>query len=186
MIGELHIAPGLLIAMPQLRDPNFDRSVVLMIEHQSEGSFGLVLNRPTRVPVGELLRSIDIDWHGESDEVAWSGGPVQPETGWVLHEKVEGLDGRGTSEILPGLFMTSAPDALRVLAAHPPKRVRFLLGYSGWGPAQLERELTETAWVNSDLDADFLFETPPERLWEASLRRLGVSPETLAAAPGIH
>lgn len=186
MLGELHVAPGLLIAMPQLRDPNFHRSVVLMIEHQEHGAFGLVINKPTRVPVSELLSAIDVDWHGPSAEVAWTGGPVQPETGWILHEPVEGLSGNGTHEILPGLFMSSAPEALRVLAAGPPKRVRFLLGYSGWGPAQLERELTETAWVNSDLSADFLFDTPPEEMWEAALKRIGVSPATLAAAPGIH
>jgi putative transcriptional regulator len=186
MLGELHVAPGLLIAMPQLRDPNFDRSVVLMIEHRTEGSFGLVVNRPTRTPVGNLLKSIDVDWQGEGGEVAWSGGPVQPETGWILHERVDGLDGLGTKEILPNLFITSAPDALRELAKHPPRRVRFLLGYSGWGPAQLERELTETAWVNSDVDADFLFETPPALMWEAALKRMHVTPATLAPAHGIH
>jgi len=159
---------------------------VLMIEHRTEGSFGLVVNRPTRTPVGELLKSIEIDWQGTHGEVAWSGGPVQPETGWILHERVDGLDSLGTREIQPGLCITSAPDALRELARHPPRRVRFLLGYSGWGPAQLERELTETAWINSDVDPDFLFETPPERMWEAALRRLHVAPEALAPAHGIH
>jgi putative transcriptional regulator len=186
MLGELQIAPGLLIAMPQLRDPNFDRAVVLMVEHQDEGSFGLVLNRPTEHPVGELLGSIGVDWNGDRSTTAWAGGPVQPETGWVLHEHVEGLEGPGTHELLPGLFMTSAPDALRVIAANPPRRVRFLLGYSGWGSGQLERELTEAAWLNSDVTADFLFETPPELLWEAALTRIGVSPVTLAPAAGIH
>ena len=186
MLGELQVAPGLLIAMPQLRDPNFDRSVVLMIEHRTEGSFGLVINRPTRTPIGDLLRSIDVDWQGTARDVAWSGGPVQPETGWILHEKADGLDSLGTREILPGLFITSAPDALRELAKHPPRRVRFLLGYSGWGPAQLERELTETAWVNSDVDADFLFDTPAEQMWEAALRRMKVTPGALAPAHGIH
>jgi putative transcriptional regulator len=186
IVEELHVAPGLLIAMPQLRDPNFDRSVVLMIEHRDEGSFGLVINRPTRTPVGDLLKTIDVDWHGTSGEVAWSGGPVQPETGWILHERVEGLAGFGTREIFPGLFITSAPDALRELAKHPPRRVRFLLGYSGWGPAQLEKELTETTWINSDVDLDVLFETPPDRIWETALRRMNIAPEALAPAHGIH
>lgn len=186
MKEEIRVAPGLLIAMPQLRDPNFDRSVVLMIEHRTEGSFGLVINRPTRTPVGDLLKSIDVDWQGIQGEVAWSGGPVQPETGWILHEGVEGLEGLGTKEILPGLFITSAPDALRELAKHPPKRVRFLLGYSGWGPAQLEHELTETAWLNSEVDADFLFETPPEQMWKEALRRMHVSPEALVPSHGVH
>jgi putative transcriptional regulator len=186
MLGELKIAPGLLIAMPQLRDPNFHRSVVLMIEHQHEGSFGLVINRPTQMPVGDLLKAIEVEWQGPRVDVAWSGGPVQPETGWILHEPVEGLEGKGTQEVMPGLFMSSAPDALKVLAAQPPKRMRFLLGYSGWGPAQLQRELTETAWINSDVSADFLFETRPDEMWEAALRRLGIMPHTLAPASGVH
>jgi putative transcriptional regulator len=186
MASEIRVAPGLLIAMPQLGDPNFARSVVLMVEHQREGSFGLVLNRPSEASVARLLRGIEVDWQGSDEDVAWSGGPVQPDTGWILHEPFPGLHSDGTHEIVPGLFLSSAPDALNAVAAHPPGRVRFLLGYSGWGPAQLESELTESAWVNSDVDADFVFETRPEDMWSASLRRLGIDPSMLAPASGVH
>ncbi|MFT4569720.1 MAG: putative transcriptional regulator [Hyphomicrobiaceae bacterium] len=186
MASEILVAPGLLIAMPQLGDPNFARCVVLMVEHQREGSFGLVLNRPSQASVVDLLRGIEVDWRGSDSDIAWEGGPVQPDTGWILHEPIPGLESSGTHEIVPGLFLSSAPDALGTVAAHPPGRVRFLLGYSGWGPAQLETELSESAWVNSEVDADFVFQTKPEEMWAASLKRLGVEPSSLAPANGVH
>jgi putative transcriptional regulator len=186
MTSEIKVAPGLLIAMPQLADPNFHRGVVLMIEHAGDGSFGLVINRPAQNRLGELLESISVDWNGDPSEVAWLGGPVQPETGWILHEHVSGLNSDGTREILPGLYLTSGADALRRLAQEPPKRMRFLLGYAGWGPRQLEGELAHGSWVNSDATLELIFDTPPEELWSVAVRRLGVAPESLVPASGVH
>ena len=91
MAAELTIAPGILVAMPQLNDPNFRRSVILVAEHNEEGSFGLVLNRPTDDLVCNLISSLEMDWCGDEQAEVWMGGPVQPETGWVLHEPVPGL-----------------------------------------------------------------------------------------------
>jgi putative transcriptional regulator len=186
MAAEITVAPGLLIAMPQLADPNFHRSVVLMIEHQPEGSFGLIVNRPTTNRVEELVSSLELQWRGKSDAVAWWGGPVQQDTGWILHAPVAELAHESTREITEGLHLSSAPDALRTLCEAPPARLRFILGYAGWGPEQLEDELREGAWVNSDVTADFLFDTPAESLWEAAVRRLGIDPEALVPASGVH
>jgi len=186
MKSEITLAPGLLIAMPQLADPNFHHGVVLMLEHGNGGSFGLVINRPAGNPVADLLDSISVEWKGDSESVAWLGGPVQPETGWVLHEPVDGMPEEGTYEILPGLHLTSGTDSLKVLAKQPPRRVRFLLGYAGWGPNQLESELTQGSWVNSDATADLIFDTPPEALWSAAVRRLGIEPDSLVPGAGVH
>ncbi|MFP6626230.1 MAG: YqgE/AlgH family protein [Deltaproteobacteria bacterium] len=186
MVAELTVAPGLLIAMPQLADPNFARTVVLMVEHQVEGSFGLVINRPAETPVSEVLGAIDVGWQGDPREPTWLGGPVQPETGWILHEHVIGLEDTNTREITPGLFLSSAPEALKLIADTPPKRVRFILGYAGWGPEQLDRELTEGSWVNSDVSSDLIFETSAEGLWEKAVRRIGIDPDSLVPASGIH
>ncbi len=186
MHGELKVAPGLLIAMPQLNDPNFHRSVVLMVEHQDEGSFGLILNRPSESRVLDLLEPLDIVWRGNSCDVAWWGGPVQPETGWILHEPVPGIVGDSTREVAPGVHLSSAPDALRFLSKKPPTRIRLVLGYAGWGPEQLEGELSEGSWVNSDVTADLIFDTEPEILWEQSVRRIGVDPKSLVSASGVH
>jgi putative transcriptional regulator len=186
MHSEITVAPGLLIAMPQLADPNFHRSVVLMIEHQNAGSFGLIVNRPSENRVIDLLESLEILWRGQNSDVAWWGGPVQPETGWILHEPVAELGDQITREIAPGLHLSSAPDALKILAKKPPRRIRFILGYSGWGPEQLEGELADGSWVNSDVTPELLFETPPEKLWETSVRRLGIEPQSLVPASGVH
>ncbi len=186
MVAELRVAPGLLIAMPQLADPNFHRSVVLMIEHQSEGSFGLIVNRPSKNRLSELLAPLAIRWRGNPEAVAWWGGPVQPESGWILHEPVTGLVNETTSEVAPGLLLSSAPSVLRSLSEHPPGRVRLVLGYAGWGPEQLEGELREGAWVNSDVTADLVFNTPSDELWEAAVRRIGIEPQSLVPASGVH
>src|SRR5215471_16636922 len=86
VVESSNLAPGLLLAMPQLADPNFSRSVVLMIEHSEQGSFGLVINHPSPIKASELLDSLEMSWRGEASAVVWAGGPVQPSTGWVLHE----------------------------------------------------------------------------------------------------
>ena len=186
MNAEITVAPGLLIAMPQLTDPNFHRSVVLMVKHGGDGSFGLVINRQMDQKVSELLTPLEIRWQGNRSDVAWWGGPVQPETGWILHEPVAELGDQITREIAPGLHLSSAPDALKILAKNPPKRIRFILGYSGWGPDQLEGELADGSWVNSDVTPELVFETPPEKLWETSVRRLGIEPQSLVPASGVH
>ncbi len=186
MANEITVAPGLLIAMPQLDDPNFYRSVVLMIEHQEEGSFGLIVNRPTRHRVADLLESIDVEWRGDPSAVAWWGGPVQQETGWILHGDGPNVSPALSRKIIDGLHISSAPEALRELAARPPERIRFILGYSGWAPDQLESELAQGAWVNSDVTPELIFDTPPEAMWEAAVRRLGIDPESLVPASGIH
>ncbi len=186
MEREIRVAPGLLIAMPQLADPNFHRGVVLMLEHGEQGSFGLIVNRPAENQLTELLESISVDWRGDTESVAWLGGPVQPETGWVLHEPIEGMPEGGTHEILPDLHLTSGADALKHLAGSPPRRIRFLLGYAGWAPQQLESELAQGAWVNSDATADFIFDTPALELWSAAVKRLGIEPESLVPGSGVH
>jgi putative transcriptional regulator len=91
-----------------------------------------------------------------------------------------------TREIAPGLHLSSAPEALRILAKNPPKRMRFVLGYAGWGPEQLEGELADGSWVNSDVTADLVFDTPCDQLWSVAVRRLGIEPESLVPASGVH
>lgn len=88
---ETSLAPGLLLAMPHLHDPSFSRAVVLMIEHNDQGSFGLVVNQPGEMSARELLESLEINWHGKDDAMVWHGGPVMPGLGWILHDPIERL-----------------------------------------------------------------------------------------------
>ena len=186
MTAEITVAPGLLIAMPQLADPNFDHGVVLMVRHEREGSFGLIVNRPFERSIPEVLESLEMDWKGDPSEPTWWGGPVQQDTGWILHEPIEDFDSESSSEIAPGIQLSWGPKDLERLAEKPPKRLRLVLGYSGWGPEQLESELSEGAWVNSDVTADLLFDTSPEDLWDTSVRRIGIDPASLVQASGVH
>ena len=187
------IAPGLLLAMPQLVDPNFSRAVVLMVEHNDQGSFGLVINQPIEMSAGELLDSLDMPWGGAHEEQVWTGGPVQPESGWLLHGPVAGIDpdstqvgNGGTLEISPGLLLSTSPDSLRKLAASPPDCLRIILGYSGWGPGQLAAEMSHGSWMHADIDLDIIFDTPAENIWDRAVRSLGIEPQAIVQGFGIH
>ncbi len=182
-----NLAPGLLLAMPQLADPNFARSVVLMIEHGDHGSFGLVINHPSPIRASELLESLEMSWRGDTDAVVWAGGPVSPSTGWVLHEPLDiAQPGAGTLEITTGLLLTTSPERLRAIAAQPPRNVRLLLGYSGWAPGQLASEMARGAWLHTSVDAGLLFGTPPDEIWDTAIRSLGINPRDLFAGRGIN
>lgn len=177
------LAPTLLVAMPQLQDPNFMRTVVLLCEHHESGSMGLVINRDTDTLASEV---VDFDPPPESDsglEVS-IGGPVDPQRGWLLlSEQVH-----DAVEIAPGLYLSASRDALRdaVAGHHPQRRCRFLIGYAGWGPKQLDYELAASSWLTVPIDRELLFDTPPGDVWEQAIRRLGIDPTALAMAPGVH
>ncbi|HEY0253822.1 MAG TPA: YqgE/AlgH family protein [Kofleriaceae bacterium] len=183
-----NLAPGLLLAMPQLADPNFSRAVVLMIEHNEQGSFGLVINHPSPIKASELLDSLEMSWRGEDNAVVWAGGPVAPSTGWVLHEPhaIAVANTEGTIAITSTISLSTSPDRLRMLANRPPRNVRLLLGYSGWGPGQLAQEMARGSWLHTNADPKLVFETPPEDMWDAAIRALGVNPADLFASRGVN
>ncbi len=180
------VAPGFLIAMPQLEDPNFDRSVVFLIEHGPKGSFGLVVNRPSEIKLASVVETLGMRWAGDPEAVAWSGGPVQTRTGWLLHEPADVEGAALASEIASGILLSSSPEHLRVLAAAPPARLRFFLGYAGWGAGQLETELASGAWLLAPATPELLFDADPEQLWDAAIRSLGIDPASLVPAHGVH
>jgi len=195
---ESPLAPGLLLAMPHLSDPNFQRTVVLMVEHGDEGSLGLVINRMVEVTIRELLRGMDMEWNGAADDSVWSGGPVMPGVGWLLYQPDGGhpspdpddtLYDQGRLLVSPDIALTTCGEQgqrLREFAAYPPFHVRLLLGYAGWGPGQLAFEMSQGSWLHADASPGLIFETPPEDLWDAALATLGVSPATLVQGVGIH
>lgn len=182
-----NLAPGLLLAMPQLSDPNFSRAVVLMIEHGTQGSFGLVINHPSPIRASELLDSLEMRWHGEDTAVVWAGGPVSPSTGWVLHEPLTiAQPGQGTIAITSSISLSTSPDRLRAIASSPPRNIRLLLGYSGWAPGQLEAEMSRGAWLHASADPALVFNTPADDIWETAMHSLGISPESLVASRGVN
>ena len=173
--------------MPQLLDPNFYRSVVLLIHHDDEGSFGVVINRATDIDAHRLCSALDLEWGGEpSLRIGW-GGPVQPQSGWVLFgsASLEAGDFE-VREVAPGLHFTEMSGALPELAAEPPASLRLLLGYAGWGAGQLESELAQGAWLLAPVEARVAFGVPLDDMWTEVVRSLGVEPATLVSGRGIH
>lgn len=183
---EESLAPSLLLAMPQMRDPNFERSVVLLCEHGGEGTMGLVINRPTTTTVVSVVQIEAIDGANENLPV-WIGGPVDTSRAWILS-----ADDPGTPERIQlneQLFLAASSEALRLCLTASPQtqnRYRFLLGYAGWAPGQLEGELAASAWLNAPLDLDIVFNTPAEQMWNEAIKRLGVDPLLLHMGPGVH
>ena len=179
------LAPSLLLSMPQLTDPNFNRSVVLLCKHSEEGAFGVIVNRPL-VTSGRVVVQLDPPVATDRELQVWVGGPVEPQRSWILAGEVpEG--GEPAMQVAEGLFLSTSPDLLRrLLEPNPPPRARLMVGYAGWGAGQLEAELEASAWLMSDVDADLIFNTPPERMWEAAIRRLGADPANLQMSRGVH
>lgn len=176
--------PSLLLSMPQLQDPNFSRTVVLLCDFVPDGAFGLVVNRPTDAPASSMVR-IDPPLERANDLPLCIGGPVEPERGWVL--TADTPPGPDFRLIVEGLYLSTSPALLRrVLEADPPPRARVLAGYAGWGPGQLDEELAQSAWLIADLDLDLIFDVAADRMWETAIRRLGADPSALQTSHGVH
>jgi putative transcriptional regulator len=176
--------PSLLLSMPQMQDPNFARTVVLLCDFRPEGAFGLVLNRPTDMAASEMVR-LDPPVTNGNELRLFIGGPVQPDRGWILvTNPPEGAEYR---TILEGLHLSASPELLRtVLEQRPAPRARVLAGYAGWGPGQLDDELAQSAWLIADVHMDLIFDIDPGAMWDAAIRRLGADPSALQPSHGVH
>ena len=173
--------PLLLMAMPQVLDPFFHRSVVLLLHHEPEGSIGFIVNRPTGIRVSEILKGMDVGWRGRDETVAYFGGPVQPNLGTVLFAPVLPAGGEEdtATEIAPGVALTQHIGDLSRLAEEPPDRFRLLLGYAGWGEGQLMEEILRNDWLTAPVDSDLIFAPDPDQVWAAALRSVGIDPAAL-------
>jgi putative transcriptional regulator len=170
------LAGNLIVSSPSLHDPNFRRTVVLMTHHDEEGAMGLVLSRPSEVPVADAVPGLaDLS---DAEDVVYVGGPVQPEVVVALtelDEPDETVDPIvGAVGFLPG---DGEPDEL------PIARIRVFAGYSGWGPGQLEAEMEESAWIVVPAEADDVFAPDPDELWRTVLHRKGGKYALIATMP---
>jgi len=178
----------MLLAMPQIVDPFFRKSVVLLLAHQEEGSFGFIVNRRTELKITDILRDLGLDWAGDPGIHARFGGPVQPQVGSVLFASAALEEPSGdpdeANEVAPGLRVTQNLSALARLAGHPPTRLHLLLGYAGWGPGQLVAEILRNDWLTAPVDPELVFAQDPESTWEQALRQVGVEPAALPTWTG--
>lgn len=161
----------LLVAPAWMTDPSFGSTVVLLLQHEGEGAFGLVLNRASDTRVAELWARA-----GEGpcalEAAVFVGGPVAGPL-FALHDRP--ADGEATP--VEGLYLTSDPEALGRLLAQPPARLRLFAGYAGWGAGQLEAELQDAAWLTTPATCDDAFAAPGEAGWRAALARATPAPQ---------
>src|SRR3982751_6098769 len=169
----------LLIADPFLKDPNFLRTVVFLCEHKEEGSFGFVLNRPFTNTIDELIPELQ-----DHKLPVFYGGPVQQDTIHFLHQYPEDIP--GGQEILKGVYWGGDFDKMVELLRSnslDPARIRFYIGYSGWGSGQLDDELKEKSWLTVKATRKLVFHRNFEEIWKESLKLLGGDYEMMINFP---
>ncbi|MCP5159006.1 MAG: YqgE/AlgH family protein [Gammaproteobacteria bacterium] len=185
MIEPTYLTDQFLIAMPTLADPNFFQTVTYISEHNVSGALGLIINRPLNLTLDQLLEHLQIATD-RSDVAAipvYHGGPVQPEQGFVVHHPVGQWD--ATLRVTDDIGITTSRDILQAVAhGEGPQHLLVTLGYAGWGPGQLEREMAENAWLSVPADPDILFHTPSEQRWLAAAALLGVDLNLLSSDAG--
>jgi putative transcriptional regulator len=176
------IEPGpgiLLIADPFLKDPNFLRTVVFLCEHKEEGSFGFVLNRKYDNTLDELIPELI----GHTLPVYY-GGPVQMDTIHFLHQYPEEIE--GGEEVMKGVYWGGDFDAVVRLVMNggaEPNKIRFFIGYSGWGEGQLGNEMKEKTWLTVKATRKLVFHSQSEEIWKDSLKQMGGDYEMMANFP---
>lgn len=172
------LAPGFLVASPTLDSPFFRRTVVLLVEHDGEGTFGFVINKESPIAFEDVVGELALDAEPGTTLPLVQGGPVNPETGWMIFDPESGGPTPSDSIVIaPGLALTASRELLESVAAGDgPTRSMLALGYAGWGAGQLESEMKEGSWVPVDLDPSLVFDAPMEDRWELALRTQGIDP----------
>jgi len=162
----------LLVAVPDLADPNFDHTVILMVRHGADGALGLVVNdqRDER-PLAEIMTAIGLEPGSAKGNVrVFLGGPVEPTRVFVLHSAEYARP--DTIAVGSGLALTVSGDIFRDMAdGKRPRKVMVILGYAGWAPGQLEGEMAQGGWFTEPADAKLILDEPPQRLWDEAVRR---------------
>ncbi len=192
--APINLTHHFLIAMPGLEDESFSRSVVYLCEHSERGALGLIINKPSKLSLEGLLKKVDLGLKREDlrDQQVFTGGPVQTDRGFVLHEPmiIEGAPENesayaSTMTIPGGLEMTTSKDVLEALSdGAGPKRVLITLGYSSWDEGQLESEIGENAWLTVEADPEVIFSTPVDERYDRALGLLGLQRWMLSPEAG--
>ncbi|MFV3074124.1 YqgE/AlgH family protein [Niveispirillum fermenti] len=175
----------LLIAMPQMPDPRFEKSVIYICAHNADGAMGLVVNKLfDGIGFTQLLHQLDIDVTEPARELrVHFGGPVESGRGFVLHS--DDYNREGSMPVSDGVMLTATVEILRAVAeGQGPEQAILALGYAGWGPGQLDQEMQANGWLHAPADRSILFDADLDRKWERALAGLGISLSMLSADIG--
>ena len=175
----------LLIAMPNMADQRFARTVIYLCAHSEDGAMGLVINKPMpQITFVDLLEQLEIETEGTvSDQMVHFGGPVESGRGFVLHSN--DFQREGTMMVDEDVGLTATIDILRAIAAGDgPAKHLLALGYAGWGPGQLDSEIQANGWLHAPADESILFDLDLSTKWERSIAKLGVAPAMLSGDAG--
>jgi putative transcriptional regulator len=179
-------AGKLLVAMPGIGDPRFDRTVIIMCAHDAEHAMGVVVNRPREeIALSDVLDHLGLKAEpGLADKPVLDGGPVRPDRGFVLHSE-DFAAGEATQEVAPGIRLTATRDVLEAVAGdHAPAHFVLALGCAGWGAGQLEDELRHNAWLVVDPDDAIVFGEEHADKWTRAIKSLGFDPAQLTGGLG--
>lgn len=182
----MNLSGSILISMPCMGDPRFERSVILLCAHSDEGAMGLIVNKPSQeLSFAGLLEHLNIPSLDEGCDIrVHFGGPVERGRGFVLHSD-DYLSAAGTMEVSDGLAMTATLDILQDIARGAgPREALLALGYAGWGPGQLEAEIARNDWLTAQPEHDLIFDADDGAKWALALRGMGINPLSLSAAAG--
>lgn len=179
------LAGQLLIAMPGMPDPRFAHSVIFMCMHDGRGAMGLIVNQIVDgLAFENLLKQVGIEDESPKRRIAVHvGGPVESGRGFVLHSADYGTD--TTLDVDGGLRLTQSVEVLKEISrGGGPRRCLLALGYAGWGPGQLEREIKENGWLNVSADEELIFGAESDDKWRLALAKMGIDPTMLSSSAG--
>ena len=174
----------LLLAMPGIGDPRFERAVIAMCSHDAEGAMGIGIGHALPgVRLHNMLKQFDIPTDAARDIPVLRGGPVEPQRGFILHSRDWG--GQGTVDVAGKWALSGTLDALRVIGRPGgPRRWLVALGYAGWGAGQLDGEMQRHGWQLADGDETLVFDTETPARWTAAFGAQGIDPRLLASESG--
>lgn len=174
-----------LIAMPNMVDPNFAGTLTYICDHNTDGALGVVVNRPIDLSLEKLFEQIGIKLDDEQlrQQPAYFGGPVQVERGFVLHRPLGTWS--STLTVNDQIGLTTSKDVLVAAGrGEGPEQIIVTLGYAGWGPGQLESEISQNAWLTVRADPALIFDLPPQERFSAAMHLLGIDPAMLSEGAG--
>ena len=182
---NVYLSGQLLIAMPGMTDPRFEKSVIYVCAHNSDGAMGLVVNREIdSLTFPELLQQLEIDPAAGNDSVrVLFGGPVEQARGFVLHSPDYLQD--ASLVVDENIALTATIDILRAIAeGKGPANCLLALGYAGWGAGQLDSEIKSNGWLSVDADVDLVFGCDLDEKWERAMAKIGIDPRMLSDDAG--